>query len=143
MRDAAVVEVVGGAAEDVGAAAVLVLAEEREVVLAGEDASGFGVVLDGIALKGDVDEVMSGGEEETGLRVRTRRNDTMPRRRRMAERERSRKAKRKGKACMTARTRKEERDAATIMLRVTREERNCLVMKRRSWRGLGAGLREA
>lgn len=143
MRDAAVVEVVGGAAEDVGAAAVLVLAEEREVVLAGEDASGFGVVLDGIALEGNVDEVVSGGEEKTGLEVRTRRGDTMPRRRRMEKSERSRKAKRKGKACMTARTRKEDRDAATITLGVMREERDCLVMKRRSRRGLGVGLREA
>ena len=65
VRDAAIIEIVGGAAEHVGTATVLVLAQEGEMVFAGQNTSGFGVVFDGIALQWDVDEVMPGGEEKS------------------------------------------------------------------------------
>lgn len=112
------------------------------MVFARKNAGGFGVVFDGIALQWDVDEVVSGGEEKARLRVKSEMGNTTLRRRRMERRERRRKPVRKGRECMTTRTRREKREVSTIMLWVKSEKGMCLVITR-SWWCLGEGFSEA
>ena len=69
VRNAAVEEIVRRSTQHVGAS-VLVPAHERVVVFARENARRLGVLLHGIALQRNVDEVVTDGEHQLRLGMR-------------------------------------------------------------------------